>query len=133
MILFADEDVQLEYEAIHPRLRQVAKDLSTWSEEWALPPVVLTDVERDEERNRAVDGAENSLHLDRPSRAFDLRTIGPGPTPHYTVHERALVQKYLELRCPSRSYELIFKNHGTGPHFHVGLRRELDTDKVPIA
>lgn len=115
MIRFKRPELAEQFERVPDVLRQVVADLDTWSLVNLLPEPMLTCVDRTEEENAEVGGVPDSLHLYR--LAVDLRCT------HYTAHQRKRVEAWLRFRCPRNLFELILKPHGTGPHYHVGLRR----------
>lgn len=107
--------LETEFKRLPEAVQRVVKELSLFVQEIGAGDVVITCVGRTPEENASVGGAENSLHLDY--RACDIRNT------EYKEKQNDQINSWLRQRCPKRAYELITKNHGTGPHIHLGLRR----------
>ncbi len=121
MILCKSPELKAEYESkvLHPELEAILTGLAAFCEHESIPPAILTCLGRNDASNANVGGVANSLHMDRPVRAFDLRTQ------HWRVSEVVRVVAYFQRfydGLPKR-YEFIHVPHGNGPHIHFGLRR----------
>jgi hypothetical protein len=84
---------------------------------------IVTCIARDEAKNKAVGGVPNSLHLITPEdpagRAVDLRDSD------YSDGELTRAVKWWQQRIMVSEvrWEFISGRHGTGPHFHLGVKR----------
>lgn len=115
MIKFAEPKLEREFRQLPEALRLVVRELDELCSENKWPAVTVTCVLRDPDKNAAVGGVERSLHLD--GRAVDLRSR------EYNEKQLGSIDAWLRSRCPRKTYEVITKPHGTGPHIHLGLKR----------
>jgi hypothetical protein len=105
--------LELEFGGLHPDTRQVVLDLAAWSESLGFPAPVVTCIVR--APDNALEVGKFGWH--QVATAADLRSH------HYTPEQAAEVIKWLQGRCrPTEAWELITKNHGTAPHYHVARR-----------
>lgn len=98
----------------HPDLQALLRELDGFCASVVLAPLVVTCLDRTEEENEADGGQPNSWHLFKC--AADLRIK------HLTSEQQKLVAKFLIARCKRPNWELVLKDHGTGPHFHIARR-----------
>lgn len=116
-ILFKSDAVAEQFERADPELRAIVTELAAWCEARDIIEPLVTCLERDEAENAKDHGVVHSHHLDRPCRAVDLRSS------HYSEWEAERVEAWLRHRCPKDAYELVLTPHGTGPHYHVAVKR----------
>ena len=104
-------------------LREAMFDFAVWSARNGMPTPIITCIGRTEVENKAVGGAKNSLHLmteaDPAGRACDLRDS------NYSDGELARAVKWWQQRIMTSEvqWEFMSGRHGTGPHFHLGIKR----------
>lgn len=123
---FAGPGIALEYENAHPKTKALVEAVDSFCTESGFPEVVLTDVERVEDFY-----AQNNLK----AKAFSWHFACPGEksgttvvcgvdmrTKHWTDKQRHDVQSFVQTKCNSAEWEVITRDHGTGPHFHVAYR-----------
>jgi hypothetical protein len=70
-----------------------------------------TSVTRSEDENRRVGGVDNSQHLESRGTARDFRVAGKSPEE---------IRRFVAA-LEAEGFEVITKNHGTGPHIHAEL------------
>lgn len=120
-LLYAYPELEDQFEKLPEALRVVLEEFAKWSESRGFPAPLVTCIVRTPSQNKAAGGAPNSLHLE--GRAVDLRNTGSAKEPHYTAEQRMACEAWLKRRCPKWVFELVLTSHGTGPHWHIGLRR----------
>lgn len=96
---------------LHAKARLVVQALDRWSEENELPTVIVTGVSR---VPSFYPDDRWSWHL--VDCAVDLRNR------HYSRDQLQRVEAWLRAKCASSEWELITKDHGTGPHIHLAYR-----------
>ena len=122
MFSFKSKAVEDQFDNLHPELKTILEELGHWSASAKIPMPVVTCLVRTPEENRAIyNGVDRfSWHLAKPDGticAMDLRVV------HYTDDSRAKVLKWILERCPdAKKWEVIYKPHGTGPHYHIAIR-----------
>jgi hypothetical protein len=122
MTRFTDMRFLGQYTRTPLALRKAVGDFSTWIDSKKWPEVTLTCVWRDPAENAKDNGVPNSLHMETPSRAVDIRSRD------YTSEQMTEINAWLASRCPHDKFEVITAPHGTGPHIHIGLRRGVTDD-----
>lgn len=115
MIKYVSTKLESEFKQLPEALRLVVRELSEFLNENKWGDVTITCVMRDPDKNAAVGGVSNSLHLD--GRAVDIRSRD------FNEKQLGSITSWLRARCPRKAYEVITMPHGTGPHIHLGLRR----------
>lgn len=119
--------------ATHPEVRKLLLDFDGFSRRARLPEPTLVCLGRTTQENRLVGGVPTSLHLWEPpfangtgkepeTRAADLSVKA------YDESQMELVLTWFRGEVAQRGgkarWELISEPHGTGPHIHVGVKRE---------
>lgn len=101
---------------LHPEAARVAQELDSWLREQHWPRLEFTSISRDAgwyERNGLL-APLFSWHL--VDCAWDMRIR------HYTPEHLTTIEAWLREKCSGPQWELVFRLHGTGPHFHVAYR-----------
>lgn len=127
-------ELELEVQALHPKVRAKLDELEAWSRDEGLPEPVVTNVLRTEDdqerlylglylsRGHSPDIAREkararfSWHL--VACAVDLRNR------HYTPPQRKAVMQFLRQQCAPGEWELLEHDIGRGDHIHVAVRDE---------
>jgi hypothetical protein len=109
---------RLSLEQLHPRLKDFVRQFDDLAELLDAPPTVVTCTERTVEENAKAGGVPTSLHVRREGettvRAVDLRNN------HYSDLERQILAGALQLwAIKYKDFDVVVRNHGTGPHFHL--------------
>jgi hypothetical protein len=132
-VRFKTPGLTLEYRAqVEPELYQLLEDFCAVSKRWALPEPLLNELGRTPAQNKAVGGAEHSLHLWEPNPAglalpYRTRAADLSVRPYGEAQlELALTWLHGEVakRGGKRCWELLHHNVLTGSHIHVARDRE---------
>lgn len=112
-IQFKTERCELEWQEVPSELQAAIAWFDNVAEALGAPPTVVTCVGRTVRENDAAGGVKTSLHLTK--RAVDVRNTHYDPAIRNAL---ALVANLLK----AKGFEVVTKVHGTGPHFHFGLK-----------
>ncbi len=125
---FVEPSLSLEfYEGLHEKVRTLVMALADWSRVTGVRTPEVTCIHR-----KATDPLEkrkkNGPGWHTRWCAIDLRNC------HYTPWEKTQVREWIEDYCKAdrSNWELVFEDHGTGPHFHVAYK-DSTRNKVGMA
>ena len=109
------------YEELDPRCRAILLELDEWLEWKFNKGIVITQIGRTLEENKAIGGFEFSAHIIREDeyvRAVDFRSR------IYTEEEKIAIVNHLEKTWNRhvKFIHIVATTHGTGPHIHVNIR-----------
>ncbi len=117
-LLFKSSRVHREfYDVVHPDLRAKTGEFCNWCDAEGLPIPVITRIYSTEEENAALGGVPNSDHL--WAMAIDFRNR------NWSAEQRARGEGWFRDNCDLGKYQLVLKDHGTAPHWHIGRRDEV--------
>ena len=118
MITYADVDSKYEFEhKLHPACRAIVLELDRWLCAKGWPPIVVTDVSRDDAAMARIYGKDwkkdgrFSWHLS--DRAIDVRSKVWSP------FQQREILKWLRLNWPG--CEVILHDVGRGHHLHIAV------------
>lgn len=113
---------------LHFKVRELLKAFEKFSVEAGLAEPVVTAISRDEDfyDREGLPVKKFSWHF--VDCAADLSVK------RYSPVQLAQAVGWFSEKCRSSEWELVHKNHGTGPHIHVGyrefgLRRKWEQEK----
>ena len=118
---------------VEPELRAFALDFDDVCRRWGMPEPEITCLGRTPEENLAVGGAAKSLHLWEVPHE-DARKLKRTRAEDFSVRQYGeahldMVHMWFRHEVARRGgkvkWELIAEPHGTGPHIHLGIRREV--------
>lgn len=112
-IQFKTERCELEWQEVPSELQAAIAWFDGVAEALGAPPTIVTCVGRTVRENDAAGGVKTSLHLMK--RAVDVRNNHYDPAVCDVLARTASLLKH-------KGFEVVTKVHGTGPHFHFGLR-----------
>ena len=124
---FKNKTVEERWDLIHQKLQEIIKDADEFMKRSFNRELVITETATTAEEDKKV-GRVHATHRDRPGRAVDIRNRD------WSKNEKLAFCTYLTeiyghlgaVSSGSKQVTLIYdKNHGTGPHFHVQIRRGL--------
>lgn len=126
---FASARVEQEFnEALHSETKLLLLELDREHVKWrevdaTFPELTITCITRTPEENAALYDGKPRFSWHILSTAADVRNK------HYRMRQKVLVTAWIIRYTKASSlWELVFKDHGTGPHWHLahkdfGLRR----------
>lgn len=113
------------FELMRPKAQEIAKEMAEWSLKVHGVELVFTEtvstLGEDQELGRVSD-------THRTGRAFDIRTAGLSKEfiHDFIQYFTTLYGRLGAVSGKTKKPNLIhYKPHGTGPHFHVQIRRGL--------
>jgi hypothetical protein len=120
---FKDQEVEARFTLMHPVAQELAKQMDQWSQEHYGIELTLTATTSTREEDKAL-GRVSDTH--RTGRAFDVRTrdLPESLIAEMLAHFRFLYPK-LGAFTGKQHQLIVYKPHGTGPHLHVQIKRNV--------
>lgn len=119
---FKSQKVKDRFSNVHPVLQQMVLEMDEWVRntfyrEFTITETWTTAIE-DHKLNRT-----SATH--REGRAVDIRTkdLPTDLVEAFQIYFNTLYEKRLGAQTQSGANLIHFKPHGTGPHFHIQIRR----------
>lgn len=112
------------FKLMHPAAQALAEEMDRWAREQGVD-LVFTATKSTLEEDKKL-GRKSDTH--RTGRAFDIRTKGLSQEFIYTFLERFNFEygdSIGAITSDGIPKLIVYKPHGTGPHFHVQIRRGL--------
>lgn len=121
---FANKTVLAEYEHLHRKCKQWLSRYALWSKWAGFPNPTLTDIMRTPEWYAANGLTPPRFSWHYVGCAMDLRVRNSrtGKAILSPDEEASAKAWIVGESTPSSMWEIIFKDHGTGPHWHIAYR-----------
>lgn len=129
---FKNQLVAERWSLVHPKLKEIAQDSDKFMQEHYGTEITIVEAATTDEEDKRV-GRVSVTHRDKPwARAYDMRTMDQKPEP-LKMLKIYLLQKYgnlgavvIDKKTNKAVNNLIEdKPHGTGPHWHVQIKRGI--------
>jgi hypothetical protein len=122
---FKSKEAAEGFELMHPAAQSLAKEMDEWSRDRHGVELVFTETFTTPEEDKKL-GRVSDTH--RTGRAFDIRTsdLSKEFIHDFIQYFTTLYPNLGAISGKSGKPNLIhYKPHGTGPHFHVQIRRGI--------
>lgn len=105
-----------EFAKLHPRTLDVVRRFDLFCQRVGLGHAVATAISRTRQfyTDNRLPQPLWSWHL--VDCAIDLRNA------HLSASERDTCEEWIRNECQGSEWDIYLKDHGTGPHFHIGFR-----------
>lgn len=101
---------------LHEETRKVAEEFDRWTVQQGMPEAVVTAISRDAPFYTAKGLRKPKFSWHFTDCAVDFRNR------HYTPAQKQKCRVWLKQRLTGSQWEVVLKDHGTGPHFHIAYR-----------
>lgn len=118
---FKDDKAEKNFEKMLLPTKWLAVEMHVWAESKGVT-LTFTATWSTSEEDKVL-GRVSDTH--RTGRAFDIRTsdLSPEFIEEFMKHFNGKYQEKMGAVTPHGPVLILFKPHGTGPHFHVQIKR----------